>query len=298
MGNVPRDHHVVPQFFLRNFAVDEARTKVTTVAKEGRFAVWMERSIKGLGFERDFYVHLEGGRPVSVETTIGSAVETPISRSDTWAKIAAGRSDALDRSDKPVLYSLVRHLEARSPHFRDTAERLAAMARDPSSEARLTPEERDMYAFLQGRPALRKLIYNAMATDPYDARAYDGSLVMVHRSPVPLRTSTTPAIAANAPPHPGMALPSPDAAPFQLVLAVDPHTMVSVVTGDLGGEFVNAPMGEDVALGLNRITLAHFARFPSVRHLVTGRDRLVEDMTWAPYEKVSEAPGKAVFRRW
>lgn len=52
--NDPRDHHVVPQFFLRNFAADEARTKVTTVAKSGSRAVWKQRSIKGIGVERDF----------------------------------------------------------------------------------------------------------------------------------------------------------------------------------------------------------------------------------------------------
>lgn len=45
----PRDHHVVPQFLLRNFTLDEARTKIATVAKEGDRAIWKERSIRGLG---------------------------------------------------------------------------------------------------------------------------------------------------------------------------------------------------------------------------------------------------------
>ncbi len=99
MANEPRDHHVVPQFFLRNFAVDAARTTITTVAKHGDRAVWGERSIRGLGYERDFYVHTVRGAPVSVETDIARSIETPISRSDTWTKIAAGRSDALYSSD-------------------------------------------------------------------------------------------------------------------------------------------------------------------------------------------------------
>lgn len=56
--STPRDHHVVPQFFLRNFASDEGRTKVTTLSKDGAFAIWQERSIKSIGYERDFYVHM------------------------------------------------------------------------------------------------------------------------------------------------------------------------------------------------------------------------------------------------
>jgi len=104
----PRDHHYVPQFFLRNFATDAEKRKVTTVAKNGNFAIWAERSIEHLGFERDLYVHLRAGVPVSVESAINSRIETPISQSDTWTKIASGRTDALDRSDKPILYALIR----------------------------------------------------------------------------------------------------------------------------------------------------------------------------------------------
>lgn len=96
-SNAPRDHHYVPQFFLRNFAVDAERKKLTTVMKHGPIAVWAKRSIERLGFERDLYVHLRRGVPVSVETTINKRIETPISKSDTWAKIVAGRADALDR---------------------------------------------------------------------------------------------------------------------------------------------------------------------------------------------------------
>lgn len=56
--NEPRDHHYVPQFYLRNFAVDPERRKVATVAKNGEMAVWALRSIEGIGFERDLYVHM------------------------------------------------------------------------------------------------------------------------------------------------------------------------------------------------------------------------------------------------
>lgn len=295
--NAPRDHHIVPQFFLRNFAVDDARTKITTVAKDGRMAIWMERSIKGVGYERDFYVHLSRGRPISVETEINNSIETPISQSETWAKIVAGRSDALDQSDRPILYALVRHLEARTPHYLETGRQLAEMAADPNSAMPFSDEEREMYAVQRANPEFAKAMFNFMVTNPFDEREYDSSLIVVARSPIPLRTSTTPTIAVKSPPHPAMAMPLPGMVPFQRILAVDPHTLVTVTVGDFGGYFANVEMDVETAMGVNRNFAGHFGHFPHVRHLVTGRDRLVEDMTWAPYDLVSDSPGKVIFKR-
>jgi hypothetical protein len=292
----PRDHHVVPQFFLRNFASDESRTKVTTLSKEGAFAIWKERSIKGIGYERDFYVHMRGGRPVSVETDINRSVETPISQSDTWAKIVAGRSEELDRSDRPILYSLVRHLEARTPHYLHTGEELAIMAADPSSSMEFTDEERDMYAFIRANPGFAKTMFNAMALHSF-ADDYDRSLIQVARSPVPLRTSTTPVLPSPAPAHAAMDLPLPGMVPFQRALAVDPWTLILVVVGNFDGAFVNNEMPIDIAHGFNRTVAGQFSHFPMVRHMVCGRDRLVDDMTWAQYELVTDTQAKVAFRR-
>lgn len=292
----PHDHHVVPQFFLRNFAIDEARTKVTTLAKEGAVAVWMERSIKSIGYERDFYVHMQGNRPISVEPDINRTVETPISRSDTWAKIVAGRSADLDQTDRPILYSLVRHLEARTPHYLQTSAELAALAADPSSEMEFTQEEREMYTTLRANPDLAKLMFNAMALRSF-ADDYDHSLIQVARSPIPLRSSTTPVLPAPAPAHAAMDLPLPGMVPFQRVLAVDPHTLIQVVVGDFDGAFVNGEMPIELAHGFNRSVAGQFAHFPKVRHMICGRDRLVEDMTWAPFELASDTPAKMIFKR-
>ena len=296
--NAPRDHHIVPQFFLRNFAVDDDRMKITTVAKDGRMAVWKERSIKGVGYERDFYVHFSRGRPVSVETEINRSIETPISQSDTWAKIVAGRSDALDHSDRPILYALVRHLEARTPHYLETGRQLAEMAAHPNSAMPFSDEEREMYALQRANPELAKAMFNSMATNRFDEREYDSSLIVVARSPIPLRTSTTPAIAVKSPPHPAIDMPLPGMVPFQRILTVDPHTMVAVTVGDFGGHFANIEMDVEMAIGINKTFVGHFGHFPHVRHLVAGRDRLIEDMTWAPYDLVSDSPGIITFKRW
>lgn len=296
-NNEPHDHHVVPQFFLKNFAVDEERMRVTTLAKNGRMAVWMERSIRGIGYEHDFYVHIEHGRPVSVETHINRTIETPISQSDTWAKITSGQTEALDRSDRPILYALVRHLEARTPHYLATTNELAEMAEDPDSDMPFTEEEHQMYALLRSDPDLAKSMFNAMAAGQFDARDFDSAYIRVTRSPARLRTSTTPAIAVPAPNHAAMDLSLPGMVPFQRVLTVNPFTLVTVIVGDFGGHFSNVTMDETMAAATNRMFAGHFARFPNVRHLVTSRDRLIEDMTWAPYELASDSPAKIVFRR-
>jgi len=293
-----RDHHIVSQFYLRNFATDEARTKVMALAKEeGGVAVWKERSIKGIGYERDFYVHAVEGRPVSVETDINRSVETPISMSDTWAKIVAGRSADLDASDRPILYSLVRHLEARTPHSQQIQGELAAMAADPMSAIEFSEEERELYAFMRSNPSSAKALFNARAAHSF-VDAYDRSLILVVRSPIPVRTSTAPVVAMSIPAHPAIDLPLPGMVPLQRLLAVDPHTLVSVVVGDFGGTFDNIELPQDdVAHGYNRRVAAHFSQFPMVRHMVCGSDRLVEDMTWAPYDLIAKTPAKIVFKR-
>lgn len=293
--NSPRDHHVVPQFYLRNFAVDEERKRVTTLAKSESLAIWKERPIKSIGHERDFYVHTAGGRPVSVETAINRSVETPISRSDTWAKITAGHSDQLDASDRPILYSLVRHLEARTPHYHRLGQELAAMAAAPSAIP-FTHEEREMYAALRASPALAKAIFNLMA-QPSFANQYDRSLIQVVHSPIPLRTSTTPVIAMPAPAHPAMGRPLPGLFPFQRVLVVDPHTLVSVVVGDFGGTFAHSKLAVDEARGFNRSVCHQLTQFDMVRHMLCGCEGLRGDMNWAGYELEIDTPAKLRFRR-
>jgi hypothetical protein len=296
--NEPRDHHYAPQFFLRNFAVDQARSRITTVAKYGQMAIWAERSIKSLGYERDFYVHMEGDIPVSVETDINRRVETPISRSDTWAKVASGCSEALDQTDKPILYALIRHLEARTPHYRATMNELAQMAADPNSAIPFTDEERARYAVMRADRNLAKAMLNyRAATVAWTADNFRGAFLMILRSSIPLRSSTTPVCAMPAPTHAAMSLPLPGMTPYQLVLTLDPNTIVCLILGDFDGAFSNQPIDQETALGFNRHFVGQFAKFDHVRHLITSRDNLAADMTWAPYNLIEETERKITFRR-
>lgn len=296
--DTPRDHHYVPQFYLRNFACDSATRRVRTVGKHGFLAIWSERSIDRIGFERDLYVHYRQGVPVCVETAINRNVETPIAGSDTWTKIVSGRTDSLDRSDKAVLYALIRHLEARNPHYSATGSELAELAARSTAGIPFTEEEREFFSWMRENPDLAKAMYNQMAASlAWTEKSFRGSALSILHSPIPLRSSTAPVIALPAPQHRALDLPLPGMVPYQLVLPLDPRTMASLVLGDFDDAFTNIDVGEDVAKGFNRYAMGHFTHFGHVRHLITDRDGLEEDMRWARYELAQETARKAVFRR-
>lgn len=296
--NEPRDHHYVPKFYLRNFAVDEAKARITTVGKGGSVAVWMERSIDGLGYERDFYVHMRRGVPVSVETDINRRIETPISRSDTWAKIASGKSEELDRSDRAILYALMRHLEVRTPHYEATLNELATMAGDPGSTMPFSDDERAIYSAARADPNLTKTTLNAMASSTaWTERSFEGAAMTILRSPIALRTSTVPVLALRVRPHPAIYLPQPGMVPYQLVLPLNPTTIACLVLGDFGGAFSNQPMNEAAAAWFNLNYVGQFSFFDHVRHLITAPHGLVEDMTWAPYQLLEKSERRMVFKR-
>jgi hypothetical protein len=294
----PRDHHYVPQFYLRNFAVDEEKSKIPVASKHGHMVVWAERSIKTLGYERDFYVYTRGGVPVSVETDINRRIEVPISQSDTWAKIVSGHAEQLDRSDRAILYALIRHLEARTPQYQATMIELARMATDPNSAVPFSGEERVRYASMLADPDLAQSIFAFMAaTTEWSEKSFESSLITVLRSPIPLYSSTTPVLAMSAPEHPSISLPLPGMVPYQLMLPVNPNTIVCLVQGDFDGHFTNQQIEQKVALGLNRYFTAQFAYYDAVRHLVADKTNLVSDLTWACYDFVDDTGRRMRFRR-
>jgi hypothetical protein len=216
-------------------------------------AIWAERSIESLGFERDLYMRAVGGIPVSVETDINRRIETPISRSDTWAKIASGRTETLDASDRPILYALIRHLEVRTPHYQASMNELAQMAADPGSTIPFTDDERAHFELIRAcQDAAKAMLNYKAATMAWSAGSFSGALLMVCRSPISLRSSTTPVFPMPAPTHPAMRLPLPGMTPYQLVLTLNPTTLVCLVLGDFDGAFSNKSIDLETALGFDR----------------------------------------------
>lgn len=298
MQNEPRDHHYVPQFYLRNFSVDPENRKISTVAKHGHLAIWSTRSIEGLGFEKDLYVTIKGGIPISVESDINRKIETPISKSDTWIKIKENRSDALDHSDRQILYGLIRHLEARNLHYRQTGMELAKLATDPSGSIPFTDEERASYRLMRDRPDHANEIFNLMASSlEWTADSFSGARISILRSKIPLRTSTAPVMSMGVPDDNLLTKPLPGISPYQLVLPLNRFTIAMLVLGDFDGMFENIEVADDIARGFNRYYVGQFSQFEHIRHLVTDRDDLEVDMTWAPYNVVEKSDRRIKFRR-
>lgn len=258
----------------------------------------MDRSIDGIGYEENFYAHTEGNERVSVETLINEQVETPISRSDTWHKIASGRTDLLDNSDRAILFALIRHLHNRTPHYQATIGELAEMAERGDSSIPFTEEEQEMYAEMRADPSFAKAFLNWTAASPqWSEASYRSSFIAIYRTPIALYTSTTPVHTIPAPAHSAMDLQLPGTIPHQYLLPLNPTTMATLVTGNFDGAFFNEKVEEIHARAFNRQYVAQFAKFPYVRHLIANRNHLIEDICWSPYELVSDSPLKIVFRR-
>jgi hypothetical protein len=228
---------------------------------------------------------------------INRSIETPISQSDTWAKIQTGRADALDRSDKPILYALIRHLEARTPHYFGTAMELAALAAQPDSEIPFTDEERRNYAEMRANPALARQFFNVLSASlQWTEESYRGAGMTIIRTKKPMRSSTTPVLVAQAPAHPAMRLPLPGMVPFNYYLALNPTTVVNLVLADFNDAFMNVEQGDDFRRDLNRHFVGQFGHFPH-GHIITDSAELVEDMAWAHYGLLKDGSRKLVFHR-
>ena len=159
-------------------------------------------------------------------------------------------------------------------------------------------EEREMYAYMRASPGGAKAYMNTMSASlDWAAADFAGCGISICRSPIPLKASTTPVLAIKAPDHPALKLSLPGITPHSLVLPLAPHTLATLTIGDFDGAFLNHTMTAEEAQGFNQQYVGQFAFFDPIRHLITGREGLVEAMTWAPYDFVEEDHRKVVFRR-
>jgi hypothetical protein len=151
---------------------------------------------------------------------------------------------------------------------------------------------------MRSDPNMAKSLFNLRASSPsWSRHSYDGCGMTIMRSQVPFRSATTPVLSIPAPADPALAMPLPGMVPYQYILALEPHAAVSLVIGRFNEGFLNIVVDDDVVRGLNRHYVGYFSKFDSIRHLITDRETLIDDMTWAPYVLKADVSKKIVFQR-
>jgi len=296
--NPPKRHHYVPQFFLRNFAIDEQKKKVMALHKHGERAVWAKKSIKSIAYEHDLYVHMDGSTPVSVEEIINSDLENPISKSATWEKVSKGSVDELDRSDRAILYSLVRNFEARTPHHRNTLIELSILAARPDSGMKFSEEEKEMYAALRADPSLISEMANEAASNlEWTEREFLSCGITICRVSSPTYVCSTPVHIMKSPDHSDLRATQMGLVPNSYLMPLTPYAYVSVSLGDFDGGFINQHVDPLVEEGLKRQIVAQFSYWPIVRHMICPADGLIDHLRWAGYDCIDDGQNKKNFIR-
>lgn len=296
--NPPKRHHYVPQFFLRNFAIDEQKKKVMALHKHGDRAVWAKKSIKSIAYEHDLYVHMDGSTPISVEEKINNDLENPISKSVTWKKISTGAIDDLNWSDRAVLYSLVRNFEARTPHYRNTLRELSVLAGRPDSGMTFSDEEKEMYAELSANPALLSKMENDFASSTeWTATEFSSCSISVCRVSSPTYVCTTPVHVMKVPDYPALRASQAGLVPQSYLMPLAPNAYVLVCLGDFDGAFTNQQVDPLVEMGLKRQIVAQFSHWPIIKHMICPKDGLVDHLKWAGYNCIDDGEKKKAFVR-
>lgn len=84
------DHHYVPQFYMRQFALLEDKNKVMAVERHGDILNFARKSVGSIGYEKRLHDFVENRGTKSIESEVNKLVEMPFAESPTWKKIVDG----------------------------------------------------------------------------------------------------------------------------------------------------------------------------------------------------------------
>lgn len=194
-SNTPKKHHYVPQFYLKQFSSSSDANKVTTLRFNGANVIRGKSAIKNIGYEDHLYSINDSGINTCIEESINHDIESPITQSSTWQKIAENKPESLSKMDMPAIYFLARHLQARNIESYEFIVREAHSEQSPSFAPDYTQEEREMQAYIRSSPNNAKEFFLLMSKnmDQYYGD-FEHTRVTICVSDIPLRTSTNPSI--------------------------------------------------------------------------------------------------------
>jgi hypothetical protein len=279
-GSRSRRHHYVPQFYLRRFACLDDPHKVMVLERHGERIVADRKSIDRIGYEEELHDYSCGGEAGSIEDELNRRIETPFTRSSTWAKIIEGAYEALNDEDKLPIYLLARHLQRRNLETLQFIQAEHARYRETMADD-LTDEERAMHRWIANAADNAHALFRTGALDvlpPADAGAIN---VMVCRSPIDLRSSTNPTLLFSEPGH-----RSVFGRMFDNLrtwwLSLGRTCGAFIIAGGPPG-FSQNDLPGDAARMINRQYLVQHLNSLSVRYLMADDEHLPEDLVWAGY---------------
>ncbi|MCK1325478.1 DUF4238 domain-containing protein [Bradyrhizobium sp. 156] len=291
-------NHYVPQFYMRQFALDDDRTKVKCLSRHAPYVSVGVKSIARIGYEEDLYTFSVAGSKASIEDDLNQTIETPIVNSDTWKKIVAGEPDRLDQSDKLTLYLLMRHLQFRNIENLRFIEQEAAHARDFGFRDDYSEDERETYAALSRTAAGPPSYFLSMAVNMQQfALHWDRASIAVIRSRVPLRSSTNPTLVIPRKLGHITLLEELEAGAFCYWLPLSPHFGVMLTMSHRFNDFVHQELPDDAARVFNRLYLGQLLEMPSTRHCFADDPEIEGDLQWAGFDRFDGTGDRGRYKR-
>lgn len=283
LANEPKKHHYVPQFYMRRFACANDENKVMVLERHRNVVVADRKSIENIGYEDHLHDYDDNGSPASIEKALNRMIETPFSESPTWRKISSGNCATLDGSDRLPLYGFARHLQLRNHEMLRFIEAQHARFLAGELEEELTGDEREMHEWIAADPAGAHELFRTGAMQtmlPADSAEIG---VTICRTPIPLRSSTNPAVRFSHPGH-----ESAFGAAFNSLrtwwLTLDRHWGAFIMAGGPPG-FSTEAVPPDFARVVNRQYLVQFLE-GSARYMLADDAFLGEDLEWAGFSFV------------
>jgi hypothetical protein len=293
----PKNHHVVPRFYLRNFAIDSEKRKVPAVTKNGAYADWRITSIASTATEENFYKVPHLGNSAIYESDINRLVETPISTSAGWQKVLDGNFDFVE-TDVFDLYCLLKHFLVRTPHSKGI---LAELALDSTRDvSRNTFGEHERQSF-------QELAKNSFALDAHFAemttetrqfiQPFESAKIGFWITETPLITSSSPTTPIKIAWNPDLDLPLPGMTPIMHCLALTPNLLMATTQSRSPMKYEIRDATVDTVKGFNFQIAGQFMHSPYIRQLIASREHAHSFMTWGPYTISNTTERQTKFKR-
>jgi hypothetical protein len=278
-------NHYVPQFYMRQFALCDERTKIRCLTRHDPYVSVGVKSISRIGYEEDLYTFGVAGSGASIEGDLNKNIETPIANSETWSKIVAGEPDRLDKSDKLTLYLLMRHLQFRNIENLQFIEQEVEHVRKSGFRDDYSEDEREMYAAIARTAAGPRSYFLSMAVNARQfALQWDRACITVIRSRIPLRTSTNPTLVIPRKLGHIRLFEELEAGAFCYWLPLSRHFGAMLTMSRRFNDFVHQELPDDAARLFNRLYLVQLLEMQSTRHCFADDPEIDQDFQWAGFD--------------